>query len=85
MKSLRASAWVFIAAALALLGADIISSLEAGEPVVRSMREILNFLPGVDVAANSGPGWVRVITDLPLWAVLGILGLIATLIVRPVD
>jgi len=85
MKSLRASAWVFIAAALALLGADIVSSLEQSEPVVRSTREILNLLPGVSMEPGSGPGWLRVMTDLPLWAVLGILGLLATLLVRPVD
>lgn len=82
---LRTTAWVLVALSLALIGADVISSLEAGEPVVRTTREILNLVPALDIGPSESPGWLRLVIDLPLWAVLGILGLLATILVRPVD
>lgn len=88
MKSLRMVAWVFVALALALLGADIISSLEYGAPVIRTTREILNLIPGVGIGnlSTSGlMGLLKLILDFPLWAVIGIVGLVATILVKPVD
>jgi hypothetical protein len=88
MKGLRIAAWVLIAGALALIGADLISTLEAGEPVIRTVREILNLIPGINIGrleegGIAGP--VNLFMDLPLWAVFGVLGLIATILVKPVD
>ncbi len=88
MKSLRIAAWIFVALALALLGADLISSLEMGQPVVRTTREILNLLPGVNIGnldTSGAVGLVKLVIDLPLWAVIGVLGLAATILVKPVD
>ena len=88
MKSLRFAAWIFVALALALLGADLISSLEVGQPVVRTTREILNLIPGVAIGnlETSGlVGVIKLLLDLPLWAVIGVLGLIATILVKPID
>ncbi|MEM9839627.1 MAG: hypothetical protein AAF830_10810 [Pseudomonadota bacterium] len=85
MASLRLAAWVLVAMALALLGADVITSAEMGQPVVRTTREILNLMPGVAIDPDAPPPWLRLVVDLPLWGVVGVLGLLATLLVRPVD
>jgi hypothetical protein len=88
MQGLRVAAWVLIALAIALIGADLISSLEAGQPVVRTVREIISLLPGVELGrmAEGGVGGaVNMLLDLPLWALLGVLGLIATILVKPVE
>lgn len=88
MKSLRLVAWVMIALGLALVGADLISSFEAGQPVVRTTREILNLLPGVGLeplGTNGGRGALNLVLDLPLWAIVGVIGMLATVLVRPVD
>ena len=90
MAAFRLIAWMMIALAIALLGADAVSSLENGEMVMRSTGEILG-LAGVDsVAVSDGaPAGVGkalgTVFDLPLWAVLGALGVILTLIFRPMD
>lgn len=88
MKSLRLVAWVFVALALALLGADLISSLEAGQPVIRTTREILNLIPGVSIPNLSTAGIAgiaKILLDLPLWTVVGVVGLAATILVKPVE
>ncbi|GGY37604.1 hypothetical protein [Parvularcula lutaonensis] len=88
MKSLRFTAWIMIALALALVGADLVSSLEAGQPVVRTTREIFNLLPGVAInplGTEGALGALNLAMDLPLWAIVGGIGLLATILVRPVD
>lgn len=88
MKSLRMTAWTLVGLALALVGADLISTVETGRPVVRTTREILNLFPGValDPLGTEGAlGAMNLMLDLPLWAIIGSVGLIVTLIVRPVD
>ncbi|NNU16138.1 hypothetical protein HK107_07360 [Parvularcula sp. ZS-1/3] len=88
MKTLRMVAWIAVALAIALIGADFISSLEAGQPVIRTAREILNLLPGVaiDPMRSEGVmGFFQLFLDLPLWMIIGVIGLIATILIRPVD
>ena len=41
MAAFRLIAWVLVALAIALLGADGVASLEGGEPVMRSTADIL--------------------------------------------
>ncbi len=90
MAAFRFIAWVLVALAIALLGADGVASLESGEPVMRSTAQILS-LVGIDggaVATNS-PGGVsqalNTIMGLPLWGVIGLIGVVLTLIFRPMD
>ena len=58
MAAFRFIAWVLVSIAVALLGADAISSLEHGEPVVRTTAEILGLFgmnaQGI-VDASPGP------------------------------
>jgi hypothetical protein len=88
MKTLRVAAWVLISLALALVGADIVTSLETGEPVVRTAREIANLVPGVRIeplGTDGVLGMVNLAIDLPLWAIFGAVGLVFSLILKPVD
>jgi len=85
MNGLRIAGWTLIGIALALLGADIISSLEQGLPVVRTTREVMNLIPGVaiDSLGTDGPaGVVNLLIDLPLWAFLGGLGILVAALLR---
>lgn len=90
MAAFRFIAWVLVALAVALLGADGVSSLETGEPVMRSTADILG-LVGVDGAAvaENSPGGLSqalgTIMGLPLWGVIGVIGVVLTLIFRPMD
>lgn len=90
MAAFRILAWVLVAIAIALLGADGVSSLEAGEPVMRSTEMVLGLF-GVDGAAlvKNSPGGVSqaigTIMGLPLWGVLGVIGVVMTLIFRPME
>ena len=90
MAAFRLLAWVLVASAVALLGADGVSSLEQGEPVMRTTAEILGLI-GIDGIgiADASPGGVSqalgTIMNLPLWAVVGIIGVVLTLIFRPMD
>ena len=90
MAAFRILAWVLVAIAIALLGADGVSSLETGEPVMRSTEAVLGLM-GVDGAAmvKNSPGGVSqaigTIMGLPLWGVFGIIGVVLTLIFRPMD
>ena len=90
MAAFRFVAWVLVALAVALLGADGVSSLETGAPVMRSTADIL-LLMGIDGAslAESSPGGVSQAIDavmgLPLWSVIGVVGVVLTLIFRPID
>ena len=90
MAAFRFIAWMILAIAIALLGADAISSIEAGQPVVRTTAEIIG-LAGVDATSisSASPGGVSsalsTVFSLPLWGILGIIGVILTLIFRPID
>ncbi|MEM0929107.1 MAG: hypothetical protein AAGI89_07435 [Pseudomonadota bacterium] len=88
MKTLRMTAWTFVALALALVGADLISTLEAGKPVVRTTREVINLIPGValePLGTSGAAGIANLMLDFPLWGVLGLFGVLVTFIVRPSD
>ena len=90
MAAFRFVAWVLVAVAIALLGADGVSSLETGEPVMRTTETIISLM-GVDAAAivENAPGGVSqalgTIMSLPLWAVVGLIGVVLTLVFRPID
>ncbi len=90
MAAFRFVAWVLVAIAIALLGADGVSSLETGEPVMRTTQTIIGLM-GLDGAAivDSAPGGVSqalsTIMSLPLWAVVGLIGVVLTLVFRPID
>jgi hypothetical protein len=90
MTAFRFIAWILVAAAVALLGADAISSLEAGEPVIRTTGVVLKLfgLNGQNIA-DVAPGGVSqaIITllGIPLWAVIGLIGVVLTLVFRPMD
>lgn len=90
MAVFRFIAWMLVALAVALLGADAVTSLESGEPVMRSTGDILNLIGinGTALAENS-PGGVSqalgAVLGLPLWGVLGIIGVVLTLIFRPLE
>lgn len=90
MAAFRFIAWVLVALAVALLGADGVASLESGEPVMRSTEQILALI-GVDggAIAKNSPGGVSqalgTIMGLPLWGVIGLIGVVLTLIFRPMD
>jgi len=86
----RFIAWVFVAIAIALIGADGITSLEQGEPVIRSTATVLALF-NVDgyALAQSAPGGISqalsAAMSLPLWSIFGIVGIVLTLIFRPIE
>ncbi|MBI1394022.1 MAG: hypothetical protein GC152_14895 [Alphaproteobacteria bacterium] len=90
MAAFRFLAWVLIALAIALLGADAVSSIETGAPVIRTTAEVLSAI-GLDAAgaAAAGPKLIAdglgAILDLPLWTVFGVIGVILALIFRPIS
>jgi hypothetical protein len=87
MGILRIVSWVLLGLGIALLGADGISTLEAGQPVIRTTAEIIS-LVGPDVGLAEGGGMAKTANFFlaaPLWALLGGLGLILTLVFRPID
>lgn len=90
MALFRFVAWVLVALAIAMLGADGVSSLEAGEPVIRTTADVLNLI-GINGAAmaEGAPGGISqalgAVMGLPLWAVVGVIGVVLTLIFRPID
>lgn len=90
MAAFRVLAWVFVAVAIALLGADGVTSLETGEPVMRSTEFVLGLI-GIDGAAlaKNSPGGISqaigTIMGLPLWGVIGVIGVVMTLIFRPME
>ncbi|MFN0023772.1 MAG: hypothetical protein ACKVS5_07730 [Parvularculaceae bacterium] len=90
MAAFRFVSWILVAAALALLGADAVSSMEAGEPVIRTSGEVLALIGinGPSVAENTPGGMAKALMtllNLPLWAVLGLIGVVMTLIFRPME
>lgn len=90
MAAFRFVAWVLVAIAIALLGADAISSLEAGQPVIRTSAEVLGLI-GINGPAAAGAstggvaGALKTILNLPLWAVVGVIGVVMSLIFRPME
>ncbi|MEK7265926.1 MAG: hypothetical protein AAB227_07480 [Pseudomonadota bacterium] len=90
MAAFRFISWILLALAIALLGADAVSSMEAGEPVIRTSSEVLALIGinGPAVAGNSPGGLAKALgtlLNLPLWAVLGLIGVVMTLIFRPME
>jgi hypothetical protein len=90
MAGVRFASWILVAIAIALLGADAVSSMEAGEPVIRTSAEVLGLVGvnGPAVAENSPGGLAKALATLmklPLWAVLGAIGVVMTLIFRPME
>ncbi len=86
MALFRFLAWLVLALAIALLGADAMSSLENGEPVLRSTGEILELVGlSLDGGEGDAPGILGTVLSLPLWAVFGLLGVILVLIFRPIE
>ena len=81
---------MFVFIAIGLLGADGISSLEQRETVIRTTAEILA-LVGVDGhgLANAAPAGVsqalNTLMGIPLWSIFGIVGIVLTLIFRPIE
>ncbi len=88
MGFFRLLAWIFVASGLALLGADGISTIEAGEPVIRTTSEVMNLF-GIGISSlesdGAAAGVANFFLNAPLWAVVGILGIIMTLVFRPLD
>ena len=90
MVAFRFIAWACLALAFALLGADAVSSLEAGVPHMRTTADIL-MLFHLDSSgwADAAPGGISnalsTILGLPLWGVLGPIGIVLTLVFRPID
>lgn len=88
MAAFRFLAWILVALAVALLGADAVSSLETGEPVVRTTAEVLALFGFENTDGEPVGGVAKAIStvlSLPLWAVVGVIGLVLTLVFRPID
>ncbi|MEZ5892498.1 MAG: hypothetical protein R3C58_05040 [Parvularculaceae bacterium] len=90
MAAFRLLAWMLVGISIALLGADAISSLEAGEPVMRSTADILGLIgvSGASASDSTGGGVsqaLSTIMGLPLWGVAGVIGVVLTLIFRPME
>lgn len=90
MTAFRFIAWVLVAVAVALLGADAVSSLEQGVPVIRTTGTILKLfgIEGQGIADVAPGGIAQAIITLlgvPLWAVIGLIGVVLTLVFRPMD
>ena len=87
MGILRILSWLLLGLGIALIGADGISTLEAGQPVIRTTQEILALL-GAEIGLLEGGGLgkaVNLFLTLPLWALIGGIGLVLTLVFRPID
>lgn len=90
MTIFRFIAWVFVAIAIALLGADGVASLEQKEPIIRSTAEIFALF-GLDgyAVAEASPGGIKqaltTVMGIPLWSIFGVVGIVLTLIFRPID
>ncbi len=90
MALFRFIAWIFVAIAIGLLGADAITSLEQQEPYVRGTASILALI-GIDGhgVAEASPNGIKqalsTLMDIPLWSIFGLIGIVLTLIFRPID
>lgn len=87
MAALRLVAWLLVGLALALLGADVVSSLEAGAVRLRSTAAVLA-LAGVAADPEASGGLASLLgffLSAPAWAVVGVVGVLLVLTFRPVD
>ena len=87
MGVVRIISWLLLGLGIALIGADGVSTLEAGIPVIRTTQEILLLL-GLEVGLLDGGVFGKAINfflTAPLWALLGGIGVILTLVFRPID
>ena len=83
---------ILVVAALMLLGADGIASLEAGELTLRTASEIWTLLHASSLEAFNAwaaglPAFVQdpivsTVLSIPAWVTLGVLGLLIALIFR---
>ncbi|HXI88156.1 MAG TPA: hypothetical protein VNH64_11895 [Parvularculaceae bacterium] len=90
MAAFRFLAWLLVSIAVALLGADAVSSLEQHQPVIRTTAEILSLIGfnNAGLVQNSPHGIAKAlqtILALPLWAILGLIGVVLTLVFRPIE
>ena len=86
MNVLRVVAYVLLALALALFGADVVTSLEAQTLTLRATRAILALF-GLEAGVQEGGAIARFSNFLlaaPLWALLGAVGGLMVLILRPI-
>lgn len=92
MAVFRFIAFLFIVAALMLLGADVVSMLESGEPRLRSIEAIWDmFATG---GADAFKAWaptalpaplpegLATVLSWPAWAVLGVIGVLLAVLFR---
>ncbi len=87
MGLFRIFSWILVAAGLALLGADAITTLEQGTMEIRTTAEIFSLI-GFDIAnVENGPlaKLANFFLNAPLWGVVGGAGVILTLVFRPID
>ena len=87
MGILRIASWILVGLAIALIGADGVTTLEAGTPQVRTTAEIIGLF-GPDVGLVDGGGIAKAANFFlaaPLWAILGLIGVVLTLVFRPIE
>lgn len=87
MVVLKLISWLLVALALMLLGADFITWLEVGTPEIRTTAEIMALFKISFGVMEGGPvaPVVNFLRDAPMWAILGVPGIILTLLLRPID
>ena len=95
MAVLRFTAFLLIVAGLMLLGADVVSMLETGEPKMRSISLVWDlFAQGGAEAFNAWaatafpaplPEGFATLLAWPAWAVAGVLGVLLALLFRQRD
>lgn len=83
MAVLRIISWVLVALALMVLGYDGISTLKSGIPAISTTAEILGIM-GLELNVPEG-GIGKLVLDLPMSVLLGLPGVILTLVLRPID
>lgn len=87
MAVVRIIAWILLALGFMFLGADAVSTMEAGVPVVRTLAEVIDLIGPTIPTDGEGPlgGAGKGLLEAPMWLVVGVPGLLLTLIFRPVD
>jgi len=95
MAVLRFIAFLLIVAGLMLLGADVISMLESGEPKMRSIALVWDlFAAGGSEAFNAWaasampaplPEGFATLLSWPAWAVAGVIGVLLAVLFRQRD
>jgi hypothetical protein len=92
MAILRFIAFLLIVSGLMLLGADVVSMLETGEPKMRSIQAIWDLF--VQGGAEGFVGWaqtsmpaplpegIATILSWPAWACAGVLGVLLAILFR---